>query len=193
MMPSMTSPDRCRRQEIPTHLDVQDRAFLGLSVRQVLGLCSGAACSYGLWQHLASLFPTLPAGLHVLPAILSFALVVTILMVRPGGRELHTWAAVTLRYATLPKRAVWRPALPAAVVRASWDPVAAAPPASTGWVEWVPQASWFAWPIRAAAGQEPVQPEGREPAALVEAEVYRSPIRATVAREPAMAGAAQTS
>ena len=41
--------DATLRRQVPTHLDVEDRAFAGLTVRQVLILASGAAWGYAVW------------------------------------------------------------------------------------------------------------------------------------------------
>lgn len=93
-----------RRHEIPTHLDVADRAFAGLTVRQLLTLAAGLALAYGAASDLPlPLVPrlTLSAG----------ALIVTVLLAvwRPGGRPDEEWAFVLLRYASIPRVAVWRP------------------------------------------------------------------------------------
>jgi hypothetical protein len=93
------------RHEIPTHLDVQDKAFWGLSVRQVLYLTSGAAVSYGLWQQAVAL----PIGLRLGLAAGCLLLVAVVALVRPGGRGLEEWTFVALHRAAVPKAAVWRP------------------------------------------------------------------------------------
>ena len=97
------------RHEIPTHLDVQDKAFCGLSVRQVLYLTSGVAASYGLWQQAAGL----PGGLRLGLTAACLLLVAAVALVRPGGRGLEEWTFVALHYAAVPKAAVWRPRAPA--------------------------------------------------------------------------------
>ena len=52
------APVAPQRHEIPTHLDVEDRAFYGLTARQVMWLTVGCAGGYGLWAQ----WPDLPAG-----------------------------------------------------------------------------------------------------------------------------------
>ena len=41
-----------RRHEIPTHLDVEDRLVLGLTIRQILYLLIGGGLGYSLWEAL---------------------------------------------------------------------------------------------------------------------------------------------
>ena len=123
---SAGSAHRARwRHEIPTHLDVQDKAFCGLSVRQVLCLTSGVAVSYGLWQHAVALPTSLRLGL----AMSCLLLVAAVALVRPGGRGLEEWTVVAAHYATVPGEAVWRPREPAP---ARWRP---AEDRGTGWAE----------------------------------------------------------
>ena len=38
------------RHEIPTHLNVEDRAVYGLSVRQLTYLVAGCSGAYGVWS-----------------------------------------------------------------------------------------------------------------------------------------------
>lgn len=109
-----------KRREIPTHLHVEDKLIAGLTVRQVLFLSVGVSVGYSLWLHLAWL-AHVPALAHVaaLTALLRVALAalpvlaMTIcVLVRPAGRPLEDWLPVVLRYAVLPKAAVWRSAYP---------------------------------------------------------------------------------
>ena len=104
------------RRELPTHLHVEDKLIAGLTVRQVLFLSVGVSVGYSLWLHLAWL-AHVPALAHVaaLTALLRVALAalpvlaMTIcILVRPAGRPLEDWLPVVLRYAVLPKAAVWR-------------------------------------------------------------------------------------
>lgn len=106
-MATATEPagEGARRHEIPTHLDVQDRLFLGLPPRRALALFGGLACSYALWHQ----WPGLPAELRAGLAAACLVLTVAAVLVRPGGRGVEAWVVVALRYATVPKAAVWRP------------------------------------------------------------------------------------
>jgi hypothetical protein len=147
--------------EVPTHLDVQDRALLGLTVRQVLCLASAAACSYGLWSR----WPALPVGLRLGLAALCVGLGLVLALVRPGGRGLGEWALAALRYAGAPRRCVWRP-VPAAV----WG----VPPAGAGpspWEEaaagagpWGRPAAWTELTLRPAWAPAAAVGGGRGPA-----------------------------
>ena len=117
------------RHEIPTHLNVEDRAFYGLSARQVTYLTLGCASAYAAWT--SALEWPLTARLGLVFACLLAAL--TLALVRPLGRSLEAWAFLGLRYLALPKRAVWRPAL-----------LETLPASDTveGWAEWTPQLAW---------------------------------------------------
>ena len=119
------------RHEIPTHLNVEDRAFYGLSARQVTYLTLGCAGAYWAWTSALEL--PLAARLALVAACVLVAL--TLALLRPLGRSLETWAYLGLRYLALPRRAVWQSAL--------LDPVIAAE-SDEGWAEWSPQLAWQA-------------------------------------------------
>ena len=97
-----------RRHEIPTHLAVEDRVLLGLTLRQVMFLMAGCAAAYGLWGQ----WPHLPLAPRCALAAVCLALAAAVALCRPGGRALEEWGVATVRYAMLPKRAVWRPCPP---------------------------------------------------------------------------------
>lgn len=90
--------------EVPTHLNVEDKAFYGLTARQLTHLVGGAAGGYGLWNQ----WPELPVTVKAALALACFAVAVVFALVRPSGRPLEEWAFVILRYAALPRAAVWR-------------------------------------------------------------------------------------
>lgn len=92
------------RHEIPTHLEVADRAFLGLTVRQLLCGAIGLALAYGALSDLP-----LPFGLRIAAAVLVLVASTVLVLWRPGGRAAEEWAFVLLRYGTAPRVAVWRP------------------------------------------------------------------------------------
>src|SRR5919197_6313144 len=94
-----------RAHEIPTHLNVEDKAFFGLSVRQLSCLIVGASSAYGLWNQ----WPELPLGLRAGLSAACLLVGLALALVRPGARGLEEWAFVLLHYATMPKRSVWRP------------------------------------------------------------------------------------
>lgn len=93
------------RHEIPTHLNVEDRAFYGLSVRQVMILTGGFSLGYGLWNQWGDVLPEVRLALAVTCAIAA----VTIALVHPGGRGCEEWAIVLLRYLTIPRHSIWQP------------------------------------------------------------------------------------
>jgi hypothetical protein len=142
-----TSSVRVRRHEIPTHLNVEDRAFFGLSVRQVLYLVSGLAGSYGLWNQ----WEALPLGLRTALAGACLLVALALALVRPLGRGLEEWSFVALHYAAVPKARSWRPQEPDA-----WRPAAA----GRAWAELAPPT---AWGTGSATHQEPAQRRQEEP------------------------------
>src|SRR3954471_4988247 len=117
-----------QRHEIPTHLNVEDKAFLGLAVRQVMVLTVGLAAGYGLWTGWPDLPPLLRGGLAAVGLLLAAVLA----LVRPHGRGLEEWLFVALHYARTPQASVWRPREPA---RAPWEP-------RGGWAAVAPRLSW---------------------------------------------------
>jgi len=118
-----------QRREIPTHLNVEDKAFYGLSVRQVMYLTIGVAGGYGLWNQ----WPELMLALRLALAATCFAVATALALIRPHGRGLEEWAFVALHYVAIPKAGVWRVREP--------DPVAWRPAAS-GWAELAPRPAW---------------------------------------------------
>jgi hypothetical protein len=94
-----------RRHEIPTHLNVEDRAFYGLTIRQVMYLTVGASGGYELWNQWPGL-PLVIRALLVAPALL---LALVFALVRPHGRSLDEWLFVALHHAAVPKVSVWQP------------------------------------------------------------------------------------
>jgi len=97
-----------QRHEIPTHLNVEDRAFYGLTIRQVMYLTIGLSGGYALWNQL----PAFPVILRGGPAVLCLVLALTFALLRPHSRSLDEWAFVALHHAAIPKASVWRPREP---------------------------------------------------------------------------------
>ena len=89
-----------QRYEIPTHLDVEDRLFAGLTPRQLLLLIMGLGLGYSVWQRLHHVLPLpLVLTLAALPGVMSLALAT----LRPDGRPLEQWLLAILRYLSVPK------------------------------------------------------------------------------------------
>ena len=93
-----------QRHEIPTHLNVEDRAFYGLTIRQVMYLTIGLSGGYGLWNQ----WPALPLIFRVGLIALCLFLALTFALLRPHGRNLDEWVFVALHHAAVPKASVWR-------------------------------------------------------------------------------------
>jgi hypothetical protein len=96
------------RHEVPTHLGVEDRAFYGLSVRQVMYLTAGFSLGYRLWTQSGDGLPELRLALALGCALGAIVLA----LMRPAGRGFEEWAFVIGRYLVIPRRTVWHPAEP---------------------------------------------------------------------------------
>src|SRR5258706_296269 len=92
------------RHEIPTHLSVADKAFAGLTMRQLLSAAVGLALAYGATSNLPI---PLPGRLVVATLVLAGTLL--LVLWRPEGRAAEEWAFVLLRYWATSRTAVWRP------------------------------------------------------------------------------------
>ena len=91
------------RHEIPTHLNIEDKAFAGLTMRQLMTVAVGLGLAYGTSNQLPLPMPApFIVAASVLLAVAVFALW------RPGGRPMEDWAFVLLRYWAIPRVAVWR-------------------------------------------------------------------------------------
>ena len=98
-----------QRHEIPTHLNVEDRAFLGLTMRQLMTAAIGLALAYSVASELP-----LPLTLRLMLASPLLAAGVLLALWQPAGRPLEEWAFVLLQYTTTAGSAVWRPRMPMA-------------------------------------------------------------------------------
>jgi hypothetical protein len=143
-MDTSRPPTRLARHETPTHLNVEDRAFYGLTVRQVMWLTVGCAGGYGLWIQ----WPDLAVGPRLALAALCLACAGALALVRPHGRGLEEWGFVALRYAAIPKVSVWRPREPQPAAWRRHGP---------DWAELAPRVRWEVDAATAApAGAEEV-------------------------------------
>ena len=93
-----------QRHEIPTHLDVVDKAFAGLTMRQLLTAAIGLALAYGAASDLP-----LPLPLRLVIAAVVLVLTVVLALWRPAGRPVEDWAFVLLRFWSARRVATWRP------------------------------------------------------------------------------------
>jgi hypothetical protein len=94
--------------EVPTHLNVEDKVLLGLSVRQFLYVLVGSSASYTLWDQSTGL----AAALRVTLVTLSVATTLAFALLRPADRPLEEWLAAALVFAATPKQAIWQPREP---------------------------------------------------------------------------------
>jgi hypothetical protein len=117
------------RHEVPTHLDVEDKVLLGLTVRQFLYLLVGSSASYALWDQAA----VLGDGLRVAGAGACVGTTLAFALLRPAGRALEEWLVAALVFAASPRRATWQPLEPAP---ADWRPT------GVGWQELNPSLAW---------------------------------------------------
>ncbi len=92
------------RHEIPTHLNVEDKAFAGLTMRQLMTAAVGLGLAYGAASELP-----LPIPVRLVAAGVVLVAVALLALWRPAERPLEDWAFVLLRYWAVPRVAVWRP------------------------------------------------------------------------------------
>jgi hypothetical protein len=115
--------------EIPTHLNVEDKPLLGLTMRHFMELMAGLAGTYSLWNQ----WPQLPLGGRLTLTALSLAMTLACSFLRPGGLNVEKWALIGLEYALTPRRRLWRPAEPDP---AEWWP------RPSRWEELTPRLAW---------------------------------------------------
>ena len=108
-----------KRHEIPTHLDVEDTLFLGLTVRQVFIVMLGCAIGYSWWQSLAH--TQLPAVVRLIVSVIVPLLAVVLAAAKPAERPLELWVIALLRYYAQPRVYVWRPVARDAIADAAAD------------------------------------------------------------------------
>lgn len=118
-----------RRHEIPTHLNVEDRAFYGFTIRQVMYLTVGGAGAYALWNQ----WPALPLVMRAALVVPIVVLALIFALVRPAGRGLDEWVFVALHHAAIPKVSIWRPREPAPAGLST---------SGSEWEELKPQLTW---------------------------------------------------
>ena len=87
-----------QRYEIPTHLEVEDQLFAGLSPRQLLLLIMGIGLGYSFWQRF---YHVLPLPLVVLLAALPGLASIALATLRPDDRHIEQWLLALLRYYSL--------------------------------------------------------------------------------------------
>ncbi|MEX1193477.1 MAG: PrgI family protein [Dehalococcoidia bacterium] len=115
------------RHEIPTHLNVEDKAFAGLTMRQLMTAAVGLGMAYGVASELP-----LPIPVRLTAAVVVLILVAVMAVWRPAGRPMEDWAFVLLRYWAVPRVAVWRPreAVVSGEEKTSYEVVVAEPSAA---------------------------------------------------------------
>jgi len=92
------------RHEIPTHLNVEDKAFAGLTMRQLMTAAVGLGMAYGAASELP-----VPIPVRLVAAGIVLVAVAIVALWRPAGRPMEDWMFVLLRYWATPRTAVWRP------------------------------------------------------------------------------------
>ena len=92
-----------QRHEVPTHLNIEDKAFAGLTMRQLMVAIIGLALAYAAMSEVPL---PLPMRLGLGAAVLLWTAAFTLW--QPAGRSLEDWAFVLLRYVSVPRVVVWR-------------------------------------------------------------------------------------
>jgi PrgI family protein len=118
-----------RQHEIPTHLDVEDKLLLGLTMRQFLYVLVGSSGAYGLWEQSVSA----PLAVRLAMAGACLIVAVALALLRPLGRPLEEWLLAGVLFASSPRSSVWQPCEPDP---ADWRP------ANAAWQELAPNLMW---------------------------------------------------
>ena len=92
-----------QRHEVPTHLNIEDKAFAGLTMRPLMVAIIGLALACAAMSEAPL---PLPVRLGLGAAVLLWTAAFTLW--QPGGRSLEDWAFVLLRYVSVPRVVVWR-------------------------------------------------------------------------------------
>jgi PrgI family protein len=118
------------RHEIPTHLNVEDKLLLGLTMRQFLYVLVGSSMAYNLWEQTVDLLSPLHVGLPAICALAALAMA----LLRPCGRPLEEWLLAGALYVGRPRHSSWRIGDPDP---ADWRP------ANFAWQELAPDLVWI--------------------------------------------------
>ncbi len=97
-----------QRHRVPTHLNLEDKAVLGLTLRELACLGLAALVGFSLYGQLA----TAPLPLRLLAALACLAIGAGVAFVRPLGRGLEEWCFILLHYLATPRHALWHPRAP---------------------------------------------------------------------------------
>jgi PrgI family protein len=117
---AMSEDGTQQRQEIPTHLEVEDRILFGLTLRQGVILLLGTTVGYFLFaqsgQPLAGI--QIPLALRVVLGLIPVVVTLALALIQPAGRPLEDWLFAIARYVAVPKRCIWHPRIPSALADA---------------------------------------------------------------------------
>ena len=92
-----------QRHEVPTHLNIEDKAFAGLTMRQLMVAIIGLALAYSAMSEAP-----LPLAVRLGAGATVLWMTTAISFWQPAGRSLEDWAFVLLRYVSIPRVVVWR-------------------------------------------------------------------------------------
>ena len=92
-----------QRHEVPTHLNIDDKAFAGLTMRQLMVAIIGLALAYSAMSEAP-----LPLAVRLAAGATVLLMTAAISFWQPAGRSLEDWAFVLLRYISIPRVVVWR-------------------------------------------------------------------------------------
>lgn len=95
------------RHEVPTHLDIEDHLFWGLTMPRLFGVVATLGAAYGLhsrfpWEHLPLPDSWRTAVRWAAPLLLA-VVGLSLSLVRPSGRPLASWLADILLFALGPR------------------------------------------------------------------------------------------
>jgi len=92
-----------QRHEVPTHLNIEDKAFAGLTMRQLMVAIIGLALAYAAMSEAP-----LPLAIRLAAGGVVLLATAAVSLWRPAGRPLEDWVFVLLQYVSVPRIVVWR-------------------------------------------------------------------------------------
>jgi hypothetical protein len=119
-----------KTHEVPTHLNGEDKLFVGLTARQLATFMAFASPAYGIWDQ----FTVAPVPVRGAFAAAVVLVGIVFMLVQPGQRPLDEWAFAVFAFLTLGRRLSWR--------RAEPDPNEWRSGAAPDWADFEPRLGW---------------------------------------------------
>lgn len=93
---SLEGDQSWRRHEVPTFTQVEDTWFLGLGLKQIMGVIIALSVAFAIYQFVS--FSFLPSNVRIGLAFACGIIGVGFVVVRPGGRSIFSLALDLIRF-----------------------------------------------------------------------------------------------